>query len=343
MNEQELELIERYLRHQLSAAEQQAFEARMAADEAFRQEVLLHGRAMAALNFQGLSNLKKKLQQREEPHALEKKKWQMGFFGRLRLFLEEESLVQKLAVHNFQESGDLKKKLQEREEALTLKKQKWQRRFWGLLLLLSLGLVLIFIYWCWVKIGTPPESDPAIQKTPTDQPKTKAQKSLPTDTILEKQITTAPKTPIAQRQVNNQALFSVAFQPYRDTSLNPNVRDEQNPSPFEQFLQQYWEKQYLPALQAFEKLAVELQNNDDVLFLKANALLATGQTDAAAALFACIISRKTSRFGQQADWYLALCDLKKGELVRAKKALQAIATQLDHPQREDALALLKKF
>lgn len=294
MSEQEHALIERYLRHQLSETEEQAFESRMAADEAFRQEVLLHGRAMATLNFQGLRDLKKKLQQREESHALQK--------------------------------------------------QKRQRRFWGMLLLLTLGLALVLIFWRWAKIGTPPESEPVIQKTPTDQPKIKPQKSLSPDTLLEKQSTTAPKTPpIAQRQVNNEALFAVAFQPYRDASLNPNVRDEQNPSPFEQFLQQYWEKQYLPALHAFEKLTVELQNNDDVLFLKANALLATGQTAAAAALFEGIIVRQTSRFEQQADWYLALCFVKNGELVRAKKALQAIAAQLDHPQREDALALLKKF
>lgn len=294
MSEQDYGLIERYLRHQLSEAEEQVFEARMAADEMFRQEVQLHGRAMAALNFQGLNDLKKKLQQREETHALQK--------------------------------------------------QKRQRRFWGLLLLLTLGLALVLIFWCWAKIGTPPESEPVIQKTPTDQPKTKPQKSLPPNTLPEKQSTTAPKTPpIAQRKVNNDALFAVAFQPYRDASLNPNVRDEQNPSPFEQFLQQYWEKQYLPALQAFEKLAAELQSNDDVLFLKANALLATGQTAAATALFEGIISRKTARFVQQADWYLALCFVKNGDLLRAKKALQAIAAQLDHPQQEDALALLKKF
>lgn len=292
MSEKDYELIERYLRQQLSEQELREFEVQLAVDKALREEVILHEKALAAIKFRGLSDLKQKLQQRE-------------------------------AIH-------------------TLARQKSQKRLWiGLLLILS--LVLILIYWLWIRTGSPAELDSAVPQTPRVRPQNKNKQSIPPDNSPVIQSTPPAQAPIAQRRINVQELFAEAFQPYSDASLNPNVRDDQNPSPFEQFLQFYWNQQYQLALQSFKKLDQELQTNDDVLFLKANALLATGQTRVAAALLEGIISRKTSQFEQQADWYLALCFVKNGELVRAKKALQAIATRLDHPQREDALALLKQF
>lgn len=294
MNEFDHELIEQYLRHQLGEAAHRAVEAQMAADEAFRKEVLLHAQALAAINFQGLSELKKRLQQKE-------------------------------AVH-------------------TLQKQKKQRLLWGLAIaVLTIGVVLL--YWFWYKTGTAAQNAQPIQKTPFDQQNREPQKTVSPDTLPEKQSSTSSTSPTAQRKpkANPQLLFATALQAYQDASLNPNVRDDQNLSPFEQFMQLYWEKKYGPAIEAFKQLDPALQKNDDVLFLKANALLASGQTDAAKTLFQAIITRKASRFAPQAEWYLALAYLKNVDLVQVQKQLQLISSQPNHPHRNAALALLKQL
>lgn len=290
MSEKDYELIERYLRQQLSEQEQREFEAQLAVDKALQEEVILHEKALAALNFRGLSDLKQKLQQREVIH--------------------------------------------------TLAKQKRQQRLWvGLLFLLS--LVLMLIYWLWVKTGSPAELDSAAPQAPRVHPQNKPEQSIPPDTSPVIQQPTPAQAPIAQRRINTQELFAEAFQPYSDASLNPNVRDDQNLSPFEQFLQFYWNQQYQLALQSFEKLDQVLQTNDDVLFLKANALLATGQSKAAQAGFESILEHKTSRFVPQVNWYLALCYLKNGDIKLTKKILNQIST--DNPHHKHALSLLKQI
>jgi tetratricopeptide (TPR) repeat protein len=292
MSEKDYALIERYLRQQLSEQEQREFEAQLAVDKALQEEVILHEKALAALNFRGLSDLKQKLQQREVIH--------------------------------------------------TLAKQKRQQRLWvGLLFLLS--LVLMLIYWLWVKTGSPAELDSAVPQAPRVRPQNKPEQSIPPDTSPVIQPPTPAQAPIAQRRINTQELFAEAFQPYSDASLNPNVRDDQNLSPFEQFLQFYWNQQYQLALQSFEKLDQVLQTNDDVLFLKANALLATGQIDAAQSIFRAMITRNESRFCPAAEWYLALCLVKKEELLLAKKQLQGISSKTDHPYQKAAVDLLEQL
>ena len=128
--------------------------------------------------------------------------------------------------------------------------------------------------------------------------------------------------------------------PYRDASLNPTVRDKNSPAPFERFLQLYWANRHQAALAAFENLSPALQASDDVLFLRANCLLATGQAAEAAAIFEAIPARGSSRFAGQARWYLALCFLKQKELDKAKKELETLVSDAGAAHREEALRLL---
>lgn len=303
--------MEQYLRHQLGKEEHRAFEARMAADEVFRQEVLLHARTLAAINFHGLSELKKKLQQREEEHIREKR-----------------SIFEPVLSIGGAIAGD------PNTEGTRL----YLNILGKLLLILILILILIFF----------PEREeknhhktPDIQEPKTIQDSTESKKSNLQDSLQVKSIPS--KSPTVQHRPEPQQLFAAVFQAYQDASLNPNVRDDQNPSPFEQFMQLYWEHQHPQALAAFENLSPTLQESDDALFLKANSLLATGQTTEAAALFEAILSRGESRFAAQAEWYLALCFLKNKELGKAKKQLERLLSKPNAPRRIDAQRLLTQL
>ncbi|MEK7253330.1 MAG: hypothetical protein AAB316_01185, partial [Bacteroidota bacterium] len=79
MENADLERIEKYFRQELTEAERAAFEQKLATDEAFRQEVALHERALTAIRFDSLWDLKSEFQQREaalrRQKSIARKRW----------------------------------------------------------------------------------------------------------------------------------------------------------------------------------------------------------------------------------------------------------------------------
>ncbi len=173
---------------------------------------------------------------------------------------------------------------------------------------------------------------------------------IPADTVRAKPtapLPAIPKTsPIARdAPAGAEKLFATYFKPYRDESMNPTVRD--NPaggqSAFDKFQQLYWEHQYAGALNAFEALDPVLRQNDNLLFMKANLLLATGQTDQAAALLEAILLNNRSRYLEEARWYEMLCYLKKGDWPAVKLRLKRILAIPDAPHGKEAARLLNQI
>lgn len=144
---------------------------------------------------------------------------------------------------------------------------------------------------------------------------------------------------------DKEKLFANYFQPYRDESLNPIVRDNSSvpTSAFENFRQLYWNSRYPEALISYESLDPVLRENDNLLFLKANLLLATGQSDQSMLILEKIIHNNRSRYIVEAQWYNALCYLRKGDWVVAKKQLLQIAYTEGSAHRKDAIQILKKI
>lgn len=105
------------------------------------------------------------------------------------------------------------------------------------------------------------------------------------------------------------------------------------------------EEKYSESLATIEQLPKELQSNTAILFFKANSLLALGRTDESALLFEGIASNQQTAYASYAQWYAALCALKKGDLPRAKKWLRAVASGSDasETQRMEAKSLLEKL
>jgi tetratricopeptide (TPR) repeat protein len=131
---------------------------------------------------------------------------------------------------------------------------------------------------------------------------------------------------IQQKKIQHQSpdeLFAMHFEPYTDELLQSAVRGEDSEmTPFEHFQSLYSTKKYAEAIKAFELLDPAMKSNDNVLFLKANALMATDKIGLASILLDKIIRKKNSRYLPEVYWYMALCELKKGKFEKAKFYLQ---------------------
>jgi len=287
MNEHDLLLIEQYYRNELSEEERLAFEQRLAEDAEFREEALLHRRAMEAIRLHGRDLFKKKLQERP---------------------LVEQSRP------SF----------------------PWR---WGLVVCI---LMVLVGGWWWSRPTTNALDSPTINPS---NPLTDSTQTTPEiDTPPLKTPPPHSKTPIAKRQTDADRLFSTAFKPYKDESLNPSIRGERDVvTPYDQFRLSYWEGRYTETLSAFERLSANVKNSDNTLFVKANSLLATGQAAEAAALLEGIRVRKRSVYTDQTGWYLALAYLKLGEIPKAKALLRQMATEENAPRHGEAERLLQKL
>ncbi len=205
----------------------------------------------------------------------------------------------------------------------------WQ---WGLVLVVVLALGLWFIY----PKNTRNETSPT---SPTE-------KSLPEPPANPKPLDPIPSRPQAQTKpasIDGKKIFAAYFEPYRDASLEPSVRGiVEEISPQEHFQQLYWEGEYAQALLVYDSLETFARRNDNLLFLKANCLLSTGNAVEATGILENIILNSRSRFTTQALWYLALCRLQRGEWEPAERLLQQIAKERNSPRKADADRLLSE-
>lgn len=144
-----------------------------------------------------------------------------------------------------------------------------------------------------------------------------------------------------QKRLANR-LFAENFKPYKDESLEPTLRGDAEPIPSEKFQQLYWDGKYREALTQFEAMPSTAQTNDNLLFLKAECLMASGRVGAAVAIYEAILKRDKTRYMEVAAWHLALANLKLGETAKAKTQLQEMVRG-ESKWRREAAALLKSI
>lgn len=142
--------------------------------------------------------------------------------------------------------------------------------------------------------------------------------------------------------VSAEDLFAAWFEPYRDASIEPAIRGEREEelTPEETFYQLYWDARYAEAITAFERLEPESKEKGDLLFLKANCLLAENKTTPAIKI---LEAPGRTRFAKQARWLLALAYLRNGQQAKAAELLQSIAGDTASPKRKSAARLLAKL
>ncbi|HRI61760.1 MAG TPA: hypothetical protein PK228_18610, partial [Saprospiraceae bacterium] len=178
------------------------------------------------------------------------------------------------------------------------------RRLWWIIVPVVV-LLGAWAVWRWMQPEYPPAPSPVIENR--DIATSPATDTVPaTVPPPEKQSEPAQKTP------GHQRVFAAWFRPYKDPSLEPARRGDAEQSPSERFQQLYWDGDYRAALTAFDSLGTSAKNNDNLLFLKTNCLLATGQGAAAGDLLENMLQNDPSRFSIQFGWYLALSRLQTG-------------------------------
>lgn len=165
------------------------------------------------------------------------------------------------------------------------------RNLAAVLMLSLLAIIAIF----WWQTSKPDEAKNLNENGSISFPKDTANssKALPIDSIQHQQNHSKEddktekqdaRPPVAEKKQVKEKLFAQYFQPYRDESLDPSSRGfEDEMTAFDRFQQAYWKGKHEAALAAFEELAPSLKNNDNLLFLKANSMLAVGDARAASA------------------------------------------------------------
>ncbi|HAD12724.1 MAG TPA: hypothetical protein DCF33_09835 [Saprospirales bacterium] len=278
---EDIELIEQYLRGELTPEAHQQFENRLATDQNLRQETELHRYAIYVVRQEARNELKAALKSRLSP----------GTFQPKRSF-------------------------------------RW--------LLWTLGILVVaagVVFWKF-QYHQKNDVEPSQQLLLPDTTHRAESPEIP--------VQGAPSMPSPATNPDIQRIYAANFSPYTSNELQTLARAASDDDPFTQFVQAYLNRDFKNALKKFEMLSDEDKTNENILFLRANALLATNQASAAIPILDKICSDKTSTYLPDAQWYAGLAYLKANDLKRAKSYFKEIAASSrgKHPYAEKATKLL---
>ncbi|MBP8724893.1 MAG: hypothetical protein KBF37_09880 [Saprospiraceae bacterium] len=217
-------------------------------------------------------------------------------------------------------------------------------RFWWPLFVLSAisGLLALLIYWP----GEPTKALPEA-RLPSPAAKTQDSSALPETEIhppdsLKNPGTHKPRKQKSEKRNSTEAeLFAAHFVPYTDHTMELNLRGRSSLEVYDRMLQHYRKGAYQDALITFDSMEVRLRQNDNSLFVRANALMALGRNNEAQTLLEGIINRGQSRYLVPAHWYLALARLALGQTQQASLPLMQIDTT-QFPQAPQLLRSLRR-
>lgn len=142
---------------------------------------------------------------------------------------------------------------------------------------------------------------------------------------------------------NTESLFAENFSPYADESLQSGLRGHSSLSPADQFIEAYLKGNHTEALSFYEKMDVYDRQNDNMIFIKSNSLLAKGKFGEAIDLLEGVVDRDATRFMDAAKWYLALAYLKTGEVKKGKIFLEKLRNSEENSYFQKATVLIQKL
>lgn len=149
--------------------------------------------------------------------------------------------------------------------------------------------------------------------------------------------------PIANNKFNHEELYAMNFEPYKDETMNLNLRGNESLSAYDQFIKFYWDGKYQEVVLSFNQLNTALQNNDNVLFIKANALMSNGDIEEAKQLLESILRSNKTRYLMEARWNLGLCYLKTNDLTKAKEQFRLVKSFDQTRYKMSVEKLLRQF
>ncbi|MBK8700524.1 MAG: hypothetical protein IPN29_13725 [Saprospiraceae bacterium] len=229
-------------------------------------------------------------------------------------------------------------------------KERRTRGLWLLVALIFLGVVFVTIIKYYSGnplekkipdqpiIAEPGEKEvpkfDSVGKDPADDKWVEDQKATPGLDDRDKD-----KTNLAQTE---DQLFAANFDPYRDEAIGVMSRGS-NSGYFERYTASYVKGDFAGTLMLYDSLNASMRQNENILFLRSNALLARGRIEEAQLLLLPILERKKSRYALQSQWYMALIHLKKKQIKEARVLLKDMAKDPDHPFQAKAITLLRSM
>lgn len=148
------------------------------------------------------------------------------------------------------------------------------------------------------------------------------------------------KKPV-QPKANGEQFFAANFEAYKDESMDIASRsDDEDLSPTDKLLINYWEGNLKEAQIAFGNLTPENKQNDNYRFIYANILMSFNKTDEASLLLNGVIKNNKSPYTPEAYFYLALCDIKSGKNAEAQENLKIYLDDKNSTQKDKAKRIL---
>ncbi len=260
-------------------------------------------------------------------------------------FREEVDIHQQALQHIDQEGHQmLKERLAEKGKAID---QSLRFKKWAWLLAIALAGIFILKLTGIFQTSAPAAIEERLQ--PSGTPQINSSHPGTNDTLRSGDIDRAdnqarhPETepvPTKTTKQNTDELFAAYFTPFEDGSLQSSLRGQDNPAPSDRFIEAYLKGNYAEALTLFDNMDKYDRQNDNMLFIKANSLMATNRYQEAIPIIESVIAHDKTRFMDAADWYLALVYIKIGSLEKAKEMLQKICTSRENSYFQRASALL---
>jgi hypothetical protein len=255
---------------------------------------------------------------------------QMNVDAELKNEVEELQLI--ISGLKKERRSDLKTRLTEVESQITRseKSNKPSTFLWIFAIIVILALIGIFFTKnlkkgdAPVRVDSLPATDDSIYVSPPD--------IVPVETLIQKKDQMQQDSIVRQLKKSEpeyDQLFAAHFEPYTNEELENGIRGGDDKSNLEIFKLQYINGKYQKAITVFDSLTPSIQKNDEVLLLKANAMMALKDIPSAIPLLTKICNNNKSVLQKDACWYLLLCQLKSKNADRVKELLDSSILQKD--------------
>jgi len=126
--------------------------------------------------------------------------------------------------------------------------------------------------------------------------------------------------------LNNQELFAINFEPYRNV-MHPVVRGEEDLTKIEEAFVYYENGEFTKFI---ERIESSNYKNKEYNFYIANAYLAKGNSKEALLILEDYLDNKNAKFTTKAYWYLGLVFLKLDQTENAKIAFEKVKNRGDY-------------
>ena len=299
-------LIEQYWANEMSSTERQNFEQRLALESGLQQEFDEFKLAMEAVKLAERKELLQRFRQRDE--ILDKKNRNNPSGRTMRIWMQRAVAVA--------------------------------------------AVLTLFLGWRFFispmhtpdLANTHPTKDSIdTRQTPPFNTETSQVVKLKDDKVKEENEKVKEQKP-SKPKVKEEVLYAAYFETFKDDSMDPTSRSgEDDLSAYEKFQLFYWEEKNAEALEEFKKMTLPQQINPNLRFFQANALMAVNRIDEAINILAEVEKNQQSIYKIESVYYLALCDIKNGNLDAARKKLLNYLNTQEALQKNKAQKILAEL